>query len=426
MVRISVKFRASMKADTDGMLYYRIVHRRDLCLVRSGSLLGEQEWDEAKSQVVLPERGDKRFRRVFSVKRKIQRDVECLKRIARSKEEAGEEFSCKDIADMFRLYKSNRLQDDDVCLMSPVENKKTFYGAIQILIGELKASGNLVVSQNYQTFLTCFDAFAGGREIRLKALDEKMVKKFEDYLQLNFPNKHSYFYYMRAFSAIYNKLVEKGLIDDKKIFDGIQTREKMVANFRPKTTLSLFQIKQIKEIDLTDKPHVALARDVFLFSFYTRGMHVNDIAGLKKSYLRAGTLTYTCQKTAQVFLIKWEKQMQEIVDVYHVEGKKYFFPLFNTFSSKDGVDKDAACTVWRNKINRDLKTLVKLLNLPNPISLSTARHSWAAVANSNGIPLNVISKGLGHSSEKETKYYIASLNCGVVDNANSKILSLIE
>ena len=51
-----------------------------------------------------------------------------------------------------------------------------------------------------------------------------------------------------------------------------------------------------------------------------------------------------------------------------------------------------------------------------------ARHSWATIAREQGIPMSVISEGMGHESEKTTRIYLAALETQVIDRANQKIL----
>ena len=63
-----------------------------------------------------------------------------------------------------------------------------------------------------------------------------------------------------------------------------------------------------------------------------------------------------------------------------------------------------------------------MLKLPIPLTLYVARHSWASVAKAQGVPVSVISEGLGHDSEATTQIYLASLDSSVVDKANSMIL----
>ena len=60
-----------------------------------------------------------------------------------------------------------------------------------------------------------------------------------------------------------------------------------------------------------------------------------------------------------------------------------------------------------------------------PLTLYVARHSWASAAKSKGIPLGIISEGMGHDSETTTQIYLTSLDTSAVDKANSLILSSI-
>ena len=54
-----------------------------------------------------------------------------------------------------------------------------------------------------------------------------------------------------------------------------------------------------------------------------------------------------------------------------------------------------------------------------------ARHSWASVAREKGVPLSIISEGMGHDSEATTKIYLASLDTSAIDDANSMIIGSI-
>ena len=74
------------------------------------------------------------------------------------------------------------------------------------------------------------------------------------------------------------------------------------------------------------------------------------------------------------------------------------------------------------KINRRLKDIAALAELPVPLSLYYSRHSWATIARNKAIPLAVISEGLGHDSEATTQIYLDSIRSWEVDTANRKIL----
>ena len=54
-----------------------------------------------------------------------------------------------------------------------------------------------------------------------------------------------------------------------------------------------------------------------------------------------------------------------------------------------------------------------------------ARHSWATIARNEGVPLAIISEGMGHDNEKTTQIYLAMLENTAIDKANRKILKLL-
>ena len=74
-------------------------------------------------------------------------------------------------------------------------------------------------------------------------------------------------------------------------------------------------------------------------------------------------------------------------------------------------------------INRKLKTIGKIAGVQLPLTMYTARHSWASVAKNKNVPISVISEGMGHDSEMTTQIYLASLDTVVVDKANRMILN---
>ena len=77
------------------------------------------------------------------------------------------------------------------------------------------------------------------------------------------------------------------------------------------------------------------------------------------------------------------------------------------------------------RVNRQLKIIGHDLGLHQPLTMYCARHSWASIARDEGIPLSVISEGMGHNSEKTTQIYLTSLKTEIVDKANRKILKLL-
>lgn len=188
-----------------------------------------------------------------------------------------------------------------------------------------------------------------------------------------------------------------------------------------KRAVPLKVIRQIRDLDLTLFPTMDFARDIFMFSFYTRGMSFIDMAYLKKKDLQGGTLSYRRQKTGQQLFVKWEKPMQEIVDKYNTNGTPYLLPIIRDMNADIRRQyKNAA-----HLVNDKLKKLGEKLGLTVPLTSYVARHGWASIARSRNIPLAIISEAMGHDSEKTTRIYLASLDTTSVDKANSRILKAL-
>ena len=165
-------------------------------------------------------------------------------------------------------------------------------------------------------------------------------------------------------------------------------------------------------------PGMDFARDIFMFSFYTRGMSFIDMAYLKKKDLQNGILSYRRQKTGQLLFIKWEKPMQEIVSKYDTGASPYLLPIIKNV---DADERRQYKSVAHN-VNEKLRKLGEKLGLSLPLTSYVARHTWASIAKSKNVPLAIISEAMGHDSEKTTRIYLASLDTSAVDKVNSQIL----
>lgn len=77
-------------------------------------------------------------------------------------------------------------------------------------------------------------------------------------------------------------------------------------------------------------------------------------------------------------------------------------------------------------INKYLKRIAELAKINIPLTMYVARHSWASIAQAKNIPMKAISLGMGHDNEETTRIYLSSIQTNVIDNANYKILNLLN
>ena len=176
------------------------------------------------------------------------------------------------------------------------------------------------------------------------------------------------------------------------------------------------QVKTLANLSLSVGTPECLARDVFMFSIYTRGMSFVDIAFLKKSDIFPGVIRYRRQKTGQLLEIGINRQIQSLLERYGDTSGDYLFPLVDESETPYSGYKKAY-----NKIRYALKKISQRIDINIPLRLHAARHCWATMARENGTPLHTISECLGHSSEKVTRIYLKELDRSVLDEVNNHI-----
>ena len=316
--------------------------------------------------------------------------------------------------------------------LSPASNSVTFFKFTEEVIAQLHALHQYRTAETYRAALNSFRQFRRGKDLPPDAIDADLVQSYEAYLKSKGLNMNTISFYNRILRAIYNRAVNKGLTPQRHPFKSVYTGIGKTV----KRALPIQIIQRIKQLDLSDRPHLELARDLFLFSFYTRGMAFVDMAYLQKRDLQDGILTYRRQKTGQRLSIRWERCMQDIVSKYETDGK-YLLPIIEApqpYHAKPTaqplpVPKDSPVSNRSRylnalyRTNRHLKTIARMMGLNTPLTMYVSRHSWASIAHSRQIPLSVISAGLGHDSEKTTQIYLDELNPAIIDENNAKILN---
>ncbi len=401
MASVKVKFRASSVKFGKGVIFYQIIHSRVVRQVKTGYRILECEWDSSSSEVIAPLFDEERRDYIYKVKEGVQNDLHRLQKIITSLDLRGRPYAADDVVSMFMSCASNSL-----------------YGFMEDVILSMRQLGKVRTAETYAAALNSFRRFMNDNDVIINDMDSDLMVEYEAYLRKNGVRPNSSSFYMRNLRAVYNRAVDKELTLQRHPFRHVYTGvDKTV-----KRAIPINIIRRLKELDLTGKPKLDLARDMFLFSFYTRGMAFVDMAFLQRGNLSGRVLSYRRRKTGQQLSVRWEKCMEEIVEKYDTGGAVYLLPIISD-GSADDVRKQYIYA--GHNINRSLKIIGRMLGLPMPLTMYVARHSWASIAKSRNVPLSVISEGMGHDSEKTTRIYLASLDNLAIDKANSMILKLL-
>ncbi len=400
MASIKLKFRAHTDNTKEGALYFQVIHGRVVKQVKTDYHIYGYEWDKQRCNIVKEFPFSKvRNEALKIIRDKIAWERHKLEQIVKSFEAVEKSYTAEDI---IRCYKES------------VSDKTSVFEYMRRQSERMKKLGRLRTGETYQQTLRSFMRFRNGVDLYFDMLDTDLVEQYESYMRANCLSRNTTSFYMRILRCIYNRAVEEGLTQQTSPFKKVYTGVDKTA----KRAITLKEIKRIKKLDLSDKPDLDYARDIFLFSFYLRGMSFIDLAYLRKKDLANGYITYIRKKTGQQLMIRWERSMQEIVDKYPENPTQYLLPII---TGQDGKERKQ----YLNKIlfvNRKLKQIAQLAKISTPLTMYVSRHSWASIAKSKNVPLSVISEGMGHDNEETTRIYLAAIQTNQIDEANSRIL----
>ena len=420
MASIKVKFRPSAVEGKEGSIYIQVIHNRVVRQLGTNYKVFPGEWDERTGTIIV---GGSRSALLSSIKERYHWDIARLKKIARE----------------YDLEQRRYTADELIAAFQHLSEETSLFSFMHHTIAHLKQLGRERTSETYTATLRSFSSFRDGQDVPLDGITSDLMQLYEAYLKARGVRMNSISFYMRIMRAVYNRAVEKGLTQQNHPFRHVYTGvDKTV-----KRAIPIKTVKALKNMDLSMRPSLDFARDMFMFSFYTRGMSFVDMAYLRKTDLQNGILTYRRRKTGQQLTIKWEPCMAEIVAKYPENQTDFLLPIIKEQGNGRNSESHQACLNGRvvtdegkanerrqydsalHLVNYRLKDLSSLLKLQRPLSMYVARHSWASAAKAKNVPLSVISEGMGHDSEATTQIYLASLETSVVDKANKMILGLL-
>lgn len=401
MATIKVKLRKSTVAEKPATVYYQVSYRGGRVQIATRMRWRSEAWDAERGRPCA----DTEEARVLQ--RRIDADTQRLQRLVGEIDASGRSCGTREFAARFRAEVAAEPESVQAFMRRQIES--------------LQRCRRFGTAKNYDRTLRSFSGFLAGGDLPFGALTEELVDEYEAYLASRGVSRNSSSFYMRILRAVYNKAVRQRLAPLCTPFRNVYTG---VARTR-KRAIDSGIIARLHRLDLTEDPALALARDLFVFSYCTRGMAFVDIAFLRKADLRDGVIRYVRRKTGQQLYIRIEPGIEAIVARYEkaTAGSPYVFPILTTCAADDAYRQYQSAL---GRHNRLLGRLSQLLRAESRFTSYTPRHSWATAARDCNVPIAVISAGLGHTSERTTQIYLAMLENSVIDRANRAVIGLLE
>ena len=399
MATIKVKFRASSVPGKEGTLYYHLIHQRNLRWISTDYHVFPEEWNDKKSAIIVSNRNNRQAH-LQLIQSQIDWEMKQMQRIIHDKEMDGIPYTIDDVA-------------KEIQQLPPNKSVFTFFRQQIAKKEQMQCIGT---KSNYTSAANRFMEFRNHEDLTFSQMTSEMMEMYQAWLWNRGVGQNTVSFYLRTLRTFYNKAVETGHAPAKDIFAHVQT-----ANVRTaKRAISVKDIRKIENLDLPTGSSLDKARDLFLLSFYLRGMAFVDMAFLKKTDLKCSMLGYNRRKTHQHISIEWMKPMQAIIDKYidQTKDSPYLLPILTgTEASPYSAYRKA-----EHNTNYHLKNIGRMIGLKIPLTTYVARHTWASVALHMNIPVAVISEGMGHNSYKTTQIYLESIGVATINEANRKII----
>jgi integrase len=375
----------------------RIIHNRKSTQITTGTEVRADDWDEKKREIKPSYKGTESVTRLNNYLRK--KKTEALDIILKLDENKT--------LDRYTLQQLEHKATD-----------QTFFSYAESLIKKMKEAKQIGNARTYEFTISVLKKFCKDKPITFHEINYNFLLDFEqDHLAKgNALNGLSV--YLRTIRAIFNKAIKAGIVNQELYpfknysIKGSKTRKRAIGGDA---------IKAIEALKLEPGHSLFNARNLFLFSYYTRGMSFFDMAMFRKTDIIDGRICYQRQKTDIPYTLKIFPEIAAILSFYLTNQNKtdYVFPIIRRTELEDQY-KDIE---WaRKRFNKKLRKIAELCDIDENITSYVSRHSFATRAKSLKIPVADIKDMLGHESIKTTEIYLDSLPSDVLDDLHERII----
>ena len=231
-------------------------------------------------------------------------------------------------------------------------------------------------------------------DLAFSQLTEDFIQQFEQYVTGEMGLKQSTCYNMIVLIKKACKLAYREGAADTLLFDNVHVDkgDSRLPKALDKDALDKLKALRFDGLDSLDED-METSRDVFLFACYT-GAAYCDLMALNREHLvrddeGALWLKFNRQKTGVLCRVKLLPEALRLLEQLHNDARETLLPYMNyaTYLS---------C----------LKAISLRAGLSLPITTHTARHTFATLVTlEQGVPIETVSKMLGHSTVRMTERY---------------------
>lgn len=198
------------------------------------------------------------------------------------------------------------------------------------LIQQTKQAGRYSTSGTYTSTLNSFLRFTGNRSITFEEITPSLIKQYEERLLSEGRRHNTISTYMRMLRSIFHQAAEQGITSKHHVDDLFAY---VFTGYEPtvKRAISPLLLRRLVTLDLEKKPALCFSRDLFLLSFYLRGIPFVDLAHLRKTDVKQNTIYYYRHKTHRQLSVCIEPHAAQIINKYKNQASSSYLLTKNQF-----------------------------------------------------------------------------------------------
>ncbi len=246
--------------------------------------------------------------------------------------------------------------------------------------------GNYNLGKSFSSTISVLKDFSNSKKILFLQINKEWLESFEKYMFYNGYKRNTIIKYMSNIRSAFNKAIRQKYIPSESYPFGSMRYEIKKIKKNASVKLHLEHFEKLMSCNLRDKDH-SLCRDIFIFSFFSKGISIKELIMLKKTQFNFNKndfkqtrylvfkknkfwFTYSYKNDEKKILIN--KFMFKIIKKY-LGSNKY---IFNILDGKTSTDDLVKTSKFLKKFNMSLKQISNLIDIPNEISQTWSKRYY--------------------------------------------------
>jgi integrase len=386
-------------SDNKFPIYARFTFKNKRVELSTGIFIPKDHWEESKQRI----------------KGKIPGASVSNERLDKMKTE---------IQDIFNQLRSTGDEFDAITIKNRLLNAQKSKGVLFVfdyyldsILAKLNKGYSMETYKHYKSSRKRLAEFINTQfkkpDVPIQSINYKFLDSFDIYIKKDFNNQQNTAWnYHKHLRRVLNLAISLDYLDKNPY-----SKFKVGLDETHREILSMEELQRLEDKNIQIE-RLSVVRDIFIFACYT-GLSFSDIAKLSRIHLQHGSdgkewIIIDRSKTNNRCRIPILPKAREILKRYED------YPKIS--------NKDILLPVLTNqKMNSYLKELGDICDINKNITMHIARHTFAtSVTLSNGVPIETVSKILGHTSLKTTQIYAKVLDKKISEDMDLLLTKLCK